>query len=123
MREDWDGLFDPLTSGIVYTGPAKETVLASKARKVAEADSTNRGKQADKCWKLASGLEVCWLEAAKDDAENPTKYESDLLKVLKGCKDMADRIFHKTRICAEVFGIVTSRHDAQLLSVVRISRI
>ncbi|KAJ3170341.1 hypothetical protein HDU88_008969 [Geranomyces variabilis] len=81
MREDWDGLFDPLTSGIVYTGPAEETVLASKARKVAEADSTNRGKQADKCWKLASGLEVCWLEAAKeDDAKNPTKYESDLLK-------------------------------------------
>ncbi|CAH1763874.1 14507_t:CDS:2, partial [Entrophospora sp. SA101] len=43
----------------------------------------------------------------------------DLLKVLKGAKDMADFIIEKIKIL-EMFGIVTSGYEAKILSIVNI---
>ncbi|KAJ3176737.1 hypothetical protein HDU87_004876 [Geranomyces variabilis] len=114
-------MFDALSEGVISTGAAEEPVLASKLRKRKEKGSKTQGKRADKCWRLANGLEVGWQEASKNDAvSDPDKYEEDILKTLKGCKDMADRVRERCGRNVEVFGFVTSKDDATIFSVVRL---
>ncbi|KAJ3150618.1 hypothetical protein HDU89_003026 [Geranomyces variabilis] len=102
-------------------GPAEETVEASKVRKCAEDGSTKRGKKADKCWRATNGLELAWHDAGRrSDACDPVKHNEDTIKVLKGCKDICDRILEQTGSAVEVFGVVTSKTTGTLISVVRL---
>ncbi|KAJ3160104.1 hypothetical protein HDU88_008342 [Geranomyces variabilis] len=102
MRDEWDALFDPLSRGLFSVGPGEETVEASKVRKCAEDGSTKRGKKADKCWRAPNGLELAWHEAGRrSDACDPVKHDGDTIKVLKGRKDMCDRILEQTGSAVE----------------------
>ncbi|KAI9092180.1 hypothetical protein DFS34DRAFT_697212 [Phlyctochytrium arcticum] len=121
MKQSWDGLFDKLASGTVRTTAAENTVLASKHRICKVEGSTNRGKQADKCWIVAGQYEICWQEASKSAAvEDSKKATEDLLKVHKGSKDMPDLIFEQTGKSVEVFGLPTSGASGKILSAVRL---
>ncbi|KAI9088807.1 hypothetical protein DFS34DRAFT_654772 [Phlyctochytrium arcticum] len=121
MRQSWDSLFDRLAFGVVKTGAAEETVMASAYRRKQQGGSQQRGKQADKCWRTSNGYELCWQEAAKGGAvADWSKYIADSLKIYKGCKDLSDFITMRTRKSIEVFGIITSGTEASIISCVRL---
>ncbi|KAI9088806.1 hypothetical protein DFS34DRAFT_654771 [Phlyctochytrium arcticum] len=103
MRQSWDSLFDRLAFGVVKTGAAEETVMASAYRRKQQGGSQQRGKQADKCWRTSNGYELCWQEAAKGGAvADWSQYIADSLKIYKGCKDLSDFITMRTRKSIEV---------------------
>jgi len=80
-----------------------------------------RGKMADKVWRTASGIEIAWQDAAKQsEVLGMRKHSTDVRKVLKGTKDIIDFAIQKTGTSAEMFAVVTSGVETQILSVVRI---
>lgn len=110
MKNIWDRLFDRLSAGRFEVSATEETMKASKKRRLKQGIKYEaRGKKADKSWKARTGVEIAWQEAGKADAvEDPRKFSADMLKVLKGVKDMIDFAKEKTGRTLEMFGIVTS---------------
>ncbi|KAJ1550955.1 hypothetical protein HK096_004020 [Nowakowskiella sp. JEL0078] len=123
MKNVWDTVFDNLSKNKFVISPAEESMKASKYRKQIHSSTVKsiRGRMADKCWKTQMGIEIAWQEASKTDSVcNPRKFSDDLLKTLKGTKDMIDFIVHKNGHTSETFGIVTSGLDIKIISTIRI---
>jgi hypothetical protein len=108
MKSVWDLLFDRLSKVTFIVSATEETVSASKARKM-QTIAGARGKMADKVWRTASGIEVAWQETAKQsEFLDIRKHSTDMLKVLKGTKDIIDFAIQKTGTLMEMFAVVAS---------------
>ncbi|KAJ3160102.1 hypothetical protein HDU88_008340 [Geranomyces variabilis] len=80
-----------------------------------EEDTT---KKVDKFWLVGSAHEVCYQVGSYcSDAEDPVGHEEDIVNVLKGCKEISNRIFDWTAAPTEAFGIVTAKTEASLISM------